>query len=93
MLNIFFSEYNYESSKQWLVDHESFLIKCVVAYVITIFSVKILMYNRKAFDLQNSLILWNSILAVFSIAGFVRLTPTFLKVIYDHGIKRKTYII
>ena len=87
MLDIFFNEYNYELSKQWLMDHESFLIKCVAAYVVTIFSLKALMYNRKPFDLQNPLIVWNAILAIFSIAGFVRLTPTFLKVIYDHGIQ------
>lgn len=87
MLDIFFNEYNYELSKQWLIDHESFLIKCVVAYVVSIFSIKTLMFNRKAFDLQNPLIIWNAILAIFSIAGFVRLTPVFLKVIQERGIQ------
>jgi len=86
-MDIFLAEYNYENSKQWLVDHEGFLLKCAVAYVVSIWSIKYVMVNKKPFDLQTPLILWNALLAVFSIAGFVRMTPTFLNVIYKHGLQ------
>jgi hypothetical protein len=86
-MDIFLAEYNYANSKQWLVDHEPFLLKCVCAYVVAIWSIKYVMANKKPFDLQTPLIVWNAILAVFSIAGFVRMTPTFLDVIHKHGLQ------
>jgi elongation of very long chain fatty acids protein 6 len=85
-MDIFFQEYDYTRSKQWLVDHESFLLKCVAAYVITIFSVKFVMANRKPFDLNTPLIIWNAILAVFSIAGFVRMSPVWWGTIAEKGV-------
>jgi len=85
-LAIFLSEYSYERSKQWLVEHEPVLLRCVVAYVIGIFAIKFVMRTQKPFGLQTSLTIWNSILAVFSIAGFVRMTPTMLKVITEKGL-------
>jgi len=86
-MDIFFKEYNYADSKQWLVDHEGFLLKSVAAYVVAIFSIKFLMRSLKPFDLQWPLIIWNAILATFSIAGFIFVTPTFLKVINEKGLE------
>jgi len=86
-MDIFTAEYDFARSKQWLRDHESFLLTCVSIYVVTIFSIKWVMANRKPFDLQTPLIVWNALLAVFSIAGFVRMTPIFLKVIQERGLQ------
>lgn len=51
-MDIFFQDYNYINAKQWLVDHESFLLKCVAGYIISIFSIKYVMKTIKPFDLQ-----------------------------------------
>ena len=88
-MSIFFSEYDYSAAKQWCIDHESFLVKSVALYVFSIFGIKYVMKDRKPFDLQQPLILWNIILAVFSILGFLFVTPTFLKVISEHGLSCK----
>nr|CAD2194497.1 unnamed protein product [Meloidogyne enterolobii] len=88
-MDIFLETYNYENSKQWLMDYESLLLKCVFVYIVTIFSLKFVMANRKPFDLQMPLIIWNGLLAVFSIAGFIRITPTFISTIMNKGIARK----
>uniref|UniRef100_A0A915CMR2 Elongation of very long chain fatty acids protein n=1 Tax=Ditylenchus dipsaci TaxID=166011 RepID=A0A915CMR2_9BILA len=80
-LAIFFQDYDYESSKQWLVSHEGFLLKSVAAYVIAIWSIKYIMSTKKPFDLTPPLIIWNAILAAFSIIGFVRMTPTVFEVV------------
>lgn len=89
-LSIFFEEYDYDKARQWLVDTEPFLLKCVAVYVIAIFSIKYVMRDRKPFDLQTPLTVWNALLAVFSILGFVFTTPTFLSVISEHGLQRKS---
>jgi elongation of very long chain fatty acids protein 6 len=86
MANIFLDEYDYDRARQWLMDTEGFLLKSVAAYVIAIWSIKYIMADRKPFNLQTPLILWNAALAVFSILGFIRTTPTFLRVISEHGI-------
>jgi len=86
-LAIFFEDYDYVRAKQWLINHESLLLKCVVAYVVSIFAIKLTMTNRRPFGLQPLLAVWNAILAVFSIAGFVLMTPTMWKVISQKGLQ------
>ncbi|KAI6206689.1 Elongation of very long chain fatty acids protein [Aphelenchoides besseyi] len=49
-LGIFFQEYDYEQSKQWLIDHQPFLFKSVAFYVVAIFTIKYLQKDRKPFD-------------------------------------------
>uniref|UniRef100_A0A183BP92 Elongation of very long chain fatty acids protein n=1 Tax=Globodera pallida TaxID=36090 RepID=A0A183BP92_GLOPA len=88
MLDIFLSApYSHRTAKQWLIDYEPFLLKCVLIYVVTIFTIKFVMGSRKPFGLQGPLAIWNAILAVFSIAGFVFITPTFFRVISQKGIQ------
>lgn len=86
-MDIFFADYDYERSKQWLRDHEGVLLTCALSYVVSIFTIKFVMRDRKPFDLQRPLAIWNAILAVFSIAGFVRMTPVFLNTIRTKGIQ------
>lgn len=43
--------------------------------------------NIELFLFQPPLILWNAILAIFSILGFVFVTPTFLKVLREKGVQ------
>ncbi|KAI6220341.1 Elongation of very long chain fatty acids protein [Aphelenchoides fujianensis] len=86
-LGIFFRDYDYEESKQWLVEHQPFLFKAVAFYVVAIFSIKWVQRDRKPFDLVTPLILWNAFLAIFSLLGFLFTTPAFLRVISKHGIQ------
>jgi hypothetical protein len=68
------------------MDHEGILVKCIAAYVVAIFSIKFVMGDKKPFGLQGLLTVWNALLAVFSIAGFVRMTPTMINVITGKGL-------
>ncbi|KAI6175469.1 Elongation of very long chain fatty acids protein [Aphelenchoides bicaudatus] len=86
-LSIFVDEYNYDQAKQWLIDHQPFLLKSVAVYVVAIFSIKFLMRERKPYGLVGPLIWWNAFLALFSLLGFVFTTPAFVKTIYNHGIQ------
>ncbi|KAI1705814.1 GNS1/SUR4 family domain-containing protein [Ditylenchus destructor] len=86
-MDIFFREYNYEEAKKWLIDDEAFLFKCIGAYIVVIFAIKYVMRIFKPFDLNTPLILWNALLAVFSVVGFVKMTPTFIYVLYHHGVQ------
>ncbi|XGW31217.1 hypothetical protein V3C99_009852, partial [Haemonchus contortus] len=85
-LEILFGEFNYERAKEYCISLESFSLKLAIAYIITIFSIKYYMKDRKAYDLQLPLNIWNGILAVFSALGFLYTFPTFLNVIYNKGI-------
>ncbi|VDO66145.1 unnamed protein product [Heligmosomoides polygyrus] len=84
-LEILLGEFNYERAKAYCVSIEGFSVKLAVAYVVTIFSLKYYMRNRKAYDLQLPLNVWNGILALFSALGFVFTFPTFLNVAYNKG--------
>jgi elongation of very long chain fatty acids protein 6 len=86
-LSIFTEEYDYERAKQWSVDHQPFLFKCVAVYLVAIFTIKYLQRDRKPFNLLGPLIAWNAFLAIFSLLGFLFVTPAFLKVIREHGIQ------
>ncbi|CAD5226659.1 unnamed protein product [Bursaphelenchus xylophilus] len=85
-LGIFFEEYNFNKAKRWLVETEPFLLKAVAFYVIGIWTIKWIQSSRKPFDLKVPLILWNAILATFSILGVIYTTPTWIRVISKHGI-------
>jgi elongation of very long chain fatty acids protein 6 len=85
---IFFDEYNYERTKQWLANHEGFLLKCVAFYIVSIFAIKYVMRDRKPFNLEKPLIMWNAFLATFSLLGFLYTFPFFLKTIREYGIAR-----
>lgn len=88
-LSIFFEDYVYEKAVQWMRNEHWFMIKSLVAYVITIFGIQMFMHNRKAFQLDRALSVWNSILAVFSSLGVIFITPALYRVIRDYGISCK----
>lgn len=90
-LEILLGEFNYERAKAYCVSIEGFSVKLAVAYVVTIFSLKYYMRNRKAYDLQLPLNVWNGILALFSALGFVFTFPTFLNVAYNKGFSRESH--
>ncbi|GMR39291.1 hypothetical protein PMAYCL1PPCAC_09486, partial [Pristionchus mayeri] len=59
----------------WLQEHWTLSLQASVAYVVVIFGIKRFMESRKPFSLETPLFLWNAALAIFSIMGFLRMTP------------------
>lgn len=88
-LGIFLEEYEYTKMATWMANEHSFMVKTLVAYVITIFGIKLFMRDRKPFYLERPLTLWNASLSLFSTLGVIFITPALYRVIRDHGISRK----
>ena len=65
----------------------SYCFPISIAYVLIIFGIKHLMYNRQAFNLRKLLMLWNLFLAIFSILGTYRCLPEFIHIIQTDGIR------
>jgi hypothetical protein len=87
--SIFVDEYDYDKSRQWLIEHQPFLLKSVTFYIVAIFTIKFIQKDRKPFHLLTPLIGWNAFLAIFSLLGFIFTTPAMLSTIHKHGIKCK----
>ncbi|CAJ0601535.1 unnamed protein product [Cylicocyclus nassatus] len=85
-LDILFGDFDYERAKDYCASLEGFSIKVAICYMVTIFSIKYYMRDKKAYDLQLPLNIWNFILAVYSALGFYYTVPTFLRVVYNKGI-------
>eukprot|EP01087_Luapelamoeba_hula_P013417 TRINITY_DN382_c0_g2_i2.p1 TRINITY_DN382_c0_g2~~TRINITY_DN382_c0_g2_i2.p1 ORF type:complete len:310 (-),score=56.99 TRINITY_DN382_c0_g2_i2:152-991(-) len=61
------------------------VIICVV-YVVVIFGLQRVMKHRKAFDLTGPLVLWNALLAAFSMIGSYYVVPAIVKHVAEVGI-------
>jgi hypothetical protein len=86
---IFLEDYEYEKFAGWMATKHGFVIKSLIAYLITIFSIKMFLRDRKPFTLERPLSVWNAMLAGFSTLGVYYMTPPLYRVIRDHGISRK----
>jgi len=75
-----------ETWSVWFKANWTLSILVSLCYIITIFSIKYYMQNRPRFELRSFLIVWNIFLAVFSIAGTIRVWPEFTHTITKHGI-------
>lgn len=60
------------------------LVVCVL-YVAFIFTGRRWMQDKQPFDLRRELTMWNTGLAVFSILGFLNLTPAMLHKLFNEG--------
>jgi elongation of very long chain fatty acids protein 6 len=65
-------------STLWMQRNWMHSITLSIAYVALIYIGQRLMHNRKPYDLEKALTIWNTALAVFSIAGVCRMTPEFV---------------
>ncbi|CAI5448016.1 unnamed protein product [Caenorhabditis angaria] len=75
MILPFEKSFNPRESTEFMQRNWQHSITASVIYVAVIFGGKKFMENRKPFALDTPLFLWNSALAIFSILGFVRMTP------------------
>lgn len=89
---IFSSKFDYERAKNWISNMESTAFNLSLLYIISIFSIKYTLQNRKALNLKWPLVLWNAFLAIFSVTGFVRITPVFIQQIKQQGVISSFFI-
>ncbi|PAV62662.1 hypothetical protein WR25_20397 [Diploscapter pachys] len=73
-------ENNFDAVKStvWMQNNWHHSFTWSLAYVVVIFGGRKLMANRKPFDLEIPLFIWNALLAVFSLMGFIRMAPEWL---------------
>lgn len=52
-----------------------------IVYIVAIFSIQKFMKNRPAYNVQLPMAIWNLVLGIFSIMGFVRIVPELIAVL------------
>lgn len=78
---------DYTAVHIWFQDNWTLSIKLAILYVILVFGGQRIMRDRERFTLQKPLILWNILLAAFSIFGTVRCWQVTLEMYSRHGIR------
>ncbi|CAI2351867.1 unnamed protein product [Caenorhabditis sp. 36 PRJEB53466] len=71
--------------RSFFKDHFDVTIQASILYMVVVFGTKWLMRNRAPFQLTVPLNIWNFLLAAFSIAGAVKMTPEFFGTIANKG--------
>jgi len=72
--------------KYWMMDnYEVPIISCIV-YLMLIFGLQIIMKDREEFKLRGLLIIWNWILAIFSMVGAYFVIPEIIVEVGIHGV-------
>jgi len=85
-----------QDARNWMEKHWVDSFYWSIAYVIVIFGGKYLMRNREPFKLRKILFVWNLALAMFSIAGSMRMIPEMVYVLKNFGfhysVCRESYV-
>lgn len=79
------ANYTIDHTAGWAYKYLSVPPLACVAYLLTIFSGKKWMQNKPPYDLRALLTIWNSLLAAFSITGFLILGPPVVQQIREDG--------
>jgi len=82
----FESEFVHQKSRVWMINNWTNGFYYIGIYMILIFGGQLLMQNRKRFELRRVLVIWNTLLAAFSIIGACRTLPEFIHIIRNHGL-------
>jgi elongation of very long chain fatty acids protein 6 len=75
------SEWDYRSRQEWMGSHWHYSFTFTAAYLSSIVIGQFLMRDRKPFSLRGPLTLWNSALAIFSIAATLRTLPELIMIL------------
>jgi elongation of very long chain fatty acids protein 6 len=89
VLNNFIEEHtDWRSWAAWMSDHYSVAYGICAAYVVVIFGIQWLMKDEKikGFELRKPLIIWNILLAAFSIIGALNVVPAHFATLMTHGL-------
>lgn len=80
--------FNLTSKREWAGRTLPYAFLYSAAYVLFVLYVgPFLMKNRKGFDLKVPLIVWNSILAIFSIGCVLKMWPEFIATLQTFGLR------
>jgi elongation of very long chain fatty acids protein 6 len=83
---LFESQKYVDGWKSWMQKNWKYTIHIGFLYILLVFLGKFLMRNKTKYELRLPLIIWNIILALFSITGTIRVLPDFLRVLTDKGV-------
>ena len=79
------SRFDLQSAQPWLASYGYISIAVSVVYLILTFVGRRWMSSRPAFNLRRPLVMWNAGLAVFSILGFLTISPSLAKNLVENG--------
>ena len=79
------SRFDLQGAQPWLASYGYTSIPVSVVYLILTFVGRRLMSSRPAFNLRRPLVMWNAGLAVFSILGFLTVSPFLAKTLVENG--------
>ncbi|XP_050502354.1 elongation of very long chain fatty acids protein 6-like [Diabrotica virgifera virgifera] len=82
----FESDFIHQKSRTWMQDNWTSGFWAVGVYMVLIFGGQYFMQNRPRFELRGLLIIWNTLLATFSIMGAFRTLPEFIHTLTHHGL-------
>lgn len=82
----FEQKFSPEKARAWMHSNWTNGFYFCGVYVFLVFSIKHYMQNRPRFNLRKVLVVWNTMLAVFSIIGSSRTLPELYHVITNYGI-------
>jgi len=82
----FEEEFVHQNTRVWMTKNWTISFYFCFLYMILIFGGQYYMQSRPRFNLKGVLILWNSLLAGFSIMGAFRTAPELLHVLRNYGI-------
>lgn len=74
----------YEVYRKWLDSHHELYILAIIVYLTLIYFLKKFMADRKPMELKAPLFIWNTSIAIFSIAGSFRMVQEFIQ-LYPSG--------
>jgi len=92
----FEKSFKHEDARAWMTVHWIDSVYWSILYVAVIFGGKYLMANREPFKLRKVLFIWNLALAMFSIAGSMRMIPEMYYVLknfgFDYSVCKESYV-
>ena len=69
----------------WFTESWTITLWISLIYAITIFGIQRIMRSRQRFEIRGPLLAWNVVLAIFSLAGTIRIVPELLHMWYHTG--------
>jgi hypothetical protein len=71
----------------WMSQNWTLSVLYAALYIVVICLGQVFMKSREKYDLRHSLVAWNLVLALFSMAGSARLWPEFIMALRDQGVE------
>jgi hypothetical protein len=72
-------------ASDWMLSHPEVPLLAMVIYLFLIWYIPYTMKDRPGFELRGPYILWNALLAGFSIVGAIYVVPPHVKALLEHG--------